>query len=92
MSNANGKINDLSASSLKKKYMDQEYKPETNFAVAMGRVSTKGQKDRGRSDEAQLETIDDYLVKEKLLLAREPWDVQETASKHDRRNRPPKCV
>ena len=85
MSIAASKINDLSASSLKKKYMDQEHKPETNFAVAMGRVSSKGQKDRGRSDEAQLETIDDYLSKEKLLLARAPWDVHETASKHDRR-------
>ncbi len=50
----------------------------------MGRVSTKGQKDRGKSDEAQLETIETYIKNEKLVLAREPWDVSETASKHDR--------
>ncbi len=85
MSVLNGKINDLSQSSLKKKYLDQEYKPETSFAVAMGRVSTKGQKDRGRSDEAQQETIDTYIESEKLVLAREAWDVAETASKHDER-------
>ncbi|MGE3684698.1 MAG: recombinase family protein [Bdellovibrionales bacterium] len=87
MNGVYSKINDLSKSELKQRFLDQEYKPETNIAVAMGRVSTKGQKDRGRSDEAQIETINGYMKRERLILARPEWDVAETASKHeDRKN------
>ncbi|RZA16268.1 MAG: hypothetical protein EOP10_24865 [Proteobacteria bacterium] len=78
------KINDLTNSPLRKKYLDQEYEPLTNIAVGMGRVSTKGQKDRGQSDAAQIETIEAYAVSKSLNLVK-VWDVAETASKHHQR-------
>jgi len=80
------KINDLSDSALRKKFSESEFAPETNYAVAMGRVSTKKQKgDAHHSDRAQLETIEKYIEKENLELVHTPWDVAETASKHERR-------
>lgn len=79
------KVNDLSNSALKDKFSRREFVPETNFCVAMGRVSIKVNKDKGYSDEAQLEEIYKYVEKNKLALVREPWDVAETASKHERR-------
>ena len=79
-----GKINDLSDSLLKKRYLTQVFIPETNLAVCMGRVSTKDQKDEGRSDEAQIERIEDYAEKERLRIVKS-WDVAETASKHEKR-------
>ena len=78
------KVNDLSESLLKKRYLSQIFIPETNLAVAMGRVSTKDQKDEGRSDLAQLERIEEYAEKERLRIVKS-WDVAETASKHDKR-------
>lgn len=78
------KINDLSGFAMRRKFQDTVFKPETNFAVAMGRVSIKKNKDSGNSDVAQLETIDEYSQKEKLTIVR-TWDVSETASKHDKR-------
>ena len=78
------RINDLSNSSLRRRFLEQEFKPETNFAVAMGRVSIKKNKDAGNSDVAQLETIEEYSRKEALTIVRS-WDVAETASKHDKR-------
>jgi len=79
------KVNDLTNSPLRKKFLETAFKPETNMAVAMCRVSTKGQKDTGHSDDAQRERIEEYITEEGLALAREPWDVAETAFKHDKR-------
>lgn len=81
---SSGKINDLSESLLRKHYLTQIFIPETNLAVAMGRVSTKDQKDEGRSDEAQIERIEEYAEKERLRIVK-AWDVAETASKHENR-------
>ena len=78
------RINDLSQFALRQKFLEKEFKPETNFAVAMGRVSLKKNKESGHSDVAQLETISEYSEKEKLTIIR-TWDVSETASKHDKR-------
>ena len=78
------KVNDLSESNLRKRYLTQVFIPETNLAVAMGRVSTKDQKDEGRSDEAQLERIEAYAEFERLRIIK-TWDVAETASKHENR-------
>jgi site-specific DNA recombinase len=78
------RINDLSQFALRRKFLEQEFKPETNFAVAMGRVSIKKNKDSGNSDVAQLETIGEYSEKEKLTIVR-TWDVSESGSKHDKR-------
>ena len=50
----------------------------------MGRVSTKGQKVGGSSDEAQGDRIYGYADEERLKMVKF-WDVAETASKHDRR-------
>ncbi len=80
----NTKLNDLSQSSFRRKFLNKEFLPETNFAVAMGRVSTKEQKEEGSSDEAQMERIQDYALEEDLKIVRE-WDVAETASKHESR-------
>lgn len=88
MSNApqSQKLNDLSQSGLRKRFLEAEFIPETNFAVAMGRVSTKKQKgDAHYSDRAQLQNIQDYIASNQLVLLRDPWDVAETASKHERR-------
>ena len=80
------KINDLSQSNLRKRFLETEFVPETNYAVAMGRVSTKKQKGEAHySDKAQLQNIQDYITSNGLVLARDPWDVAETASKHERR-------
>ena len=80
------KLNDLSQSGLRKRFLETEFVPETNFAVAMGRVSTKKQKgDAHYSDRAQLQNIQDYIASNQLVLVRDPWDVAETASKHERR-------
>ncbi|MBF0363232.1 MAG: recombinase family protein [Oligoflexia bacterium] len=78
------KINDLSRSPLKEKYFNKEFKPQTNYAVCMSRVSTKKQKDSGQSDDAQSERIAEYTKKQNLNVVRE-WDVAETAFKHDKR-------
>lgn len=78
------KINDLSESLLKKRYLTQTFIAETNLAVAMGRVSTKDQKDEGRSDVAQIERIEEYAEDERLRIVKS-WDVAETASKHEKR-------
>ncbi len=78
------KFNDLSDSSLRKRHLDQNFIPETNLAVGMGRVSVKKNKDRGQSDVAQIETIENYADTEDLELVK-TWDVAESASKHDRR-------
>ena len=53
-------------------------------AVAMGRVSTKEQKDQGQSDDAQMVRIRSYASSHKLSIIKE-WDVAETASKHHAR-------
>lgn len=79
------KINDLTHSPLRTKFLTQDFKPATNLAIAMGRVSIKKNKDKGNSDLCQLEIIDEHLIRENLVLAREPWDVAETAFKHERR-------
>ena len=85
MSNA-PKINDLSQSGFRKRFLETDFVPETNYAVAMGRVSTKKQKGEAHySDRAQLQNIQDYIESNSLNLIREPWDVAETASKHERR-------
>ncbi len=79
-------INDLSQSPLRLKFAEQEFKPATNLTVAMGRVSSKKQKgDAHHSDQAQLDTISRYIEREGLVLAHDPWDVAETASKHEKR-------
>ena len=78
------KVNDLSESLLKNRFLTQIFIPETNLAVCMGRVSTKDQKDEGRSDEAQIERIEEYAEKERLRIVK-AWDVAETASKHEKR-------
>jgi hypothetical protein len=79
------KINDLSNSPIKSRFNRTEFSAETNLCVAMGRVSLKKNKDKGNSDEAQLERIEEYIKKTDLVLASEPWDVAETASKHEKR-------
>lgn len=81
------KINDLSNSSLRKKFLEEKFIPETDLAVAMGRVSIKKNKEKGHSDEAQLERIEEYLLKSKLVLACNPWDVPETGFKHEKRKK-----
>ncbi|RYZ82105.1 MAG: hypothetical protein EOP04_22710, partial [Proteobacteria bacterium] len=78
------KFNDLSNSPLRKKFLDQNYESHSNLAVGMGRVSSKKQKEMGKSDEAQMETIEQYVEAKGFILA-EKWDVAETASKHSRR-------
>jgi len=77
------KINDIRA--IRASLSGVEFKPETNFAVAMGRVSIQKNKDKGSSDEAQLERMEKYMGDKALVLAHEPWDVAETGSKHDKR-------
>ncbi len=54
---------------------------KSNLAVAMGRVSTKEQKDQGQSDDAQMERIRKYAKFKEIKIVQE-WDVAETASKH----------
>lgn len=78
------KVNDLSSSPLRTKFANKEFKAETNFAVAMGRVSIKKNKEKGNSDLAQHEDLRDYAEDNKLDVQRW-WDVAETASKHERR-------
>ena len=51
------KVNDLSNSPLRKKFVERVFIPETNLAIGFGRVSIKKNKDKGNSDLAQLETI-----------------------------------
>ena len=55
------KINNLAHSPLRKRFLEQEFVPETNRALAMGRVSVKKNKDKGHSDEAQIERIEEYI-------------------------------
>jgi len=55
------KINDLSNSAIRKKYLEQNFTPETNYSVRMARVSTKNQKDKGQSDDAQVERMIAYV-------------------------------
>ena len=59
-------------------------KSSSNLAVAMGRVSTKEQKDQGQSDDAQMIRIRSYAENNKLIIKQE-WNVAETASKHSQR-------
>ena len=78
------KINDLSG--LRDRFKDKAFVPTTNLAVAMIRVSTKQQKgDAHYSDQEQRDTISPYLEKNGLHLEKAPWDIAETASKHDER-------
>ena len=76
------KINDLSNSLLRKRFLESEFKAETNDAVYMARVSTKTQKDKGSSDDAQEERILEYGQENKLKYVRS-WNVAQTASKFD---------
>jgi site-specific DNA recombinase len=78
------KINDLSHSPIKRRYLHTDFVPETNLAVAMGRVSIKKNKDHGNSDLAQLEVIEKYALGNTLDLVK-TWDVAETASKPNKR-------
>ena len=78
------KINDLKNSSLKTRYDRKKFIPETNYAVAMGRVSLKANKDKGNSDLDQLEHLNNYAKRKKLKIEK-TWDVAETATKHEKR-------
>lgn len=78
------KINDLSNSKFRKRFLDEEFVPESSKAVCMGRVSIQKNKDKGNSDVAQLEAIETYAKQESLEVLRS-WDVAETASKHHKR-------
>lgn len=80
------RINDLSDSPLRKKFVDQVFVPETNIAVGFGRVSIKKNKDKGNSDLAQIENMETYAEKEKLNIVKF-WDAAETGSKHERRKK-----
>lgn len=78
------KLNDLSAwvADTDK----QEAKPASRLGVAMIRVSTKKQKGEAHfSDKEQREIIEKYLRANRIQLSRDPWDIAETASKHDER-------
>ena len=78
------KINDLAG--LRDRFADREFVPATNLAVAMIRVSTKKQKGEAHySDQEQRDIISPYVEKLGLHLERKPWDIAETASKHDER-------
>lgn len=82
---ASEKVNDLSQSNFRKRFLeDKEHEPATRYCVAMGRVSIKKNKEKGGSDEAQLERIEEYIRCNNLILV-QAWDVAETASKHDKR-------
>lgn len=64
-----------------------ESMPSSKLGVAMIRVSTKKQKsDAHFSDQEQREVIEKYVRANGIELAREPWDIAETASKHDKRH------
>lgn len=78
------KLNDLSNSNLKKRFLEESFVPETNYAVAMGRVSIKKNKDKGNSDVAQIQHITEYAEDNDLKIEK-VWDVAETASKHNER-------
>ncbi len=84
--NASLKLNDLSNSSLRKRFIEQTFVPNSFDAIAFGRVSTKKQQDQGNSDLAQLESIEEYAKKEKLNIV-QVWDVAETASKNNKRTK-----
>ncbi len=59
---SSSKINDLSQCNLRKRFLETVFVPETNYAVAMGRVSTKKQKGEAHySDKAQLQNIQDSI-------------------------------
>lgn len=77
-------VNDLSKSNLFEEHFKTTKKEKIKHGVAMGRVSTKEQKDQGSSDAAQIERIRDYAVKNEIIIKKE-WDVSETASKHSER-------
>ena len=79
------KVNDLSNSGLRKRFIEQEFIPASNQAIAFGRVSTKKQQDFGNSDLAQSESMTDYAKAEGLQIVQQ-WDVAETGSKHNKRN------
>ena len=70
---------------IKKRFEKKEFKAATNYSVAMGRVSIKRNKDKGNSDVAQIEHLEEYMSENNLVLATKPWDVAETASKHEKR-------
>ena len=77
------KINDLSNSSLRKKFFSDEFVPENNLAIRSIRVSSKKQ-ERGKSIEEQQEITEEYSKKERLSIQK-TWEVAETASKHEMR-------
>ncbi|MGZ3790666.1 MAG: recombinase family protein, partial [Bacteriovorax sp.] len=82
----NPKVNDLSSSPLRAKFLTKEFTPETNLAIAFGRVSTKRQQDQGNSDIAQLESMEKYAQDKNLKIVKS-WDVAETASKPNKRTK-----
>lgn len=79
------KVNDLSGSDLFARFRDEKIETVSKLAVVMARVSIKKNKDKGNSDEAQLDRIGQYIVENDFELACDAWDVAETASKHERR-------
>src|SRR5665213_1093566 len=81
------KMNDLSNSPLREKFKEKAFVPETNYAVAVFRVSTKKQKGLAHfSDKEQENEVNGYLKTEGLILVGKPWDIAETASKHEERS------
>ena len=77
------KINDLSNSSLRKKFLHDKFIPENNLAIRSIRVSSKKQ-ERGQSIAEQQEITDKYSKDEKLKIEK-TWQVAESASNHELR-------
>ena len=79
------KINNLSDSPLRKRFFENTFVAENNYAVESIRVSTKRQ-ERGKSFEDQAEVNLEYLKKANLQVIKS-WEVAESASKHESRKR-----
>lgn len=80
-----GLINDLSKSKIFDQYMGKNLETNSILAVGMARVSSKKQRDKGQSTDAQEERIQDY-IKLRGYSCVNIFSVAESASKHENRS------
>lgn len=77
-------INTILDPEILERFSKKEFIPETNYAVGMGRVSIKKNKDKGNSDIIQVQRIKEYANTKDLKIEKF-WDVAETATTHEKR-------